>query len=93
MSDAIGEMEQLQTDLAACSEDCMIILHIAWIGIDDQEHEYDLYCDGLNIASEDMAEIAAAEAHALRQDLQAQCRQLAERTSGEGDFLQNYDMP
>ena len=93
MSDALGDMEQLQTDIAASNDDCMIVIHLAWIGIDNQEHEYDLYCDGMDIASENMAEIAAAEAHCLRQDLQTQCRQLAERTSGEGDFLQNYDMP
>lgn len=72
-SDALGEAEQLITDMQECTPDDVIIMRIEWIGHDDEEHEMELYCDGSNTAAECLAEIGEREAHELEQLLSRQC--------------------
>lgn len=72
-SDALGEAEQLITDMQECTPDDVIIMRIEWVGHDDEEHEMELYCDGSNTAAECLAEIGEREAHELEQLLSRQC--------------------
>ena len=76
-SDALGEAEQLITDMQECTPDDVIIMRIEWIGHDDEEHEMELYCDGSNTAAECFAEIGEREAHELEQILSRQCAVLS----------------
>lgn len=79
VSDGIGSMEQLQTDIAESTEDDVLAVHIEWIGRDGAAHQHDLLCSGIDTASECLAEIAARESHMLRETLS---RQLATMKSG-----------
>lgn len=88
-ADQIGGMEQLLTDIEESCEDDVIILHIEWIGRDDMKHEYDLYCDGSDTASECMTEIAEREVHDLRASLAYQCAVLSERGRHRQNHRQN----
>lgn len=88
-ADQVGDMEQLLTDLAESCEDDVIILHIEWVGRDDMQHEYDLYCGGLDTASECMTEIAEREVHDLREALAYQCAVLSERGRHRQNHRQN----
>lgn len=72
-SDALGEAEQLITDMQECTPDDVIIMRIEWVGHDDEEHGMELYCDGINTAAECLAEIGEREAHELEQLLSRQC--------------------
>lgn len=72
-SDALGEAEQLITDMQDCTPDDVIIMRIEWVGHDDEEHGMELYCDGSNTAAECLAEIGEREAHELEQLLSRQC--------------------
>ena len=72
-SDALGEAEQLITDMQECTPDDVIIMRIEWVGHDDEEHGMELYCDGSNTAAECLAEIGEREAHELEQLLSRQC--------------------
>lgn len=85
-SDALGEAEQLITDMQESCEDDVMILHIDWIGRDDEQHTLELYCDGSDTASECMTEIAEREVHDLQIILARQCAMLAE----EGRHRQNH---
>lgn len=76
-SDALGEAEQLITDMQECTPDDVIIMRIEWVGHDDEEHEMELYCDGSNTAAECFAEIGEREAHELEQLLSRQCAVLS----------------
>lgn len=77
-SDALGEAEQLITDMQESTADDVIVLHIEWLGRDDAQHSLDLCCDGDNTASECMAEIGEREAYELRQLLARQCAVLSD---------------
>lgn len=79
-SDALGEAEQLITDMAESDEDDIMVLHLEWIGRDNAAHEMSLYCDGVNTASECMTAIADRAVCELRQTLSRQCRML--KTAG-----------
>ena len=92
-ADQIGGMEQLLTDIEESCEDDVIILHIEWVGRDDVQHEYDLYCDGEDTASECMAEIAEREIHDLREALAYQCVVLSERGRHRQNHRQNDTDP
>ena len=72
-SDALGEAEQLITDMQGCTPDDVIIMRIEWVGHDDEAHGMELYCDGSNTAAECLAEIGEREAHELEQLLSRQC--------------------
>ena len=84
-ADAIGDMEQLLTDLASSSEDDVIVLHLEWVGRDARSHAFELYCNGADTASDCMTDIAEREAHDLRKELSYQCAVL----SGGGRHRKN----
>lgn len=76
----LQDMEQLITDLDLCSDDNQKIIQISWIGEDGENHEYDLYCNGTNLATECMQDIAQRETYDLRRVLSYQCDVLARAT-------------
>ena len=92
MSDALDDMEQLQTDLAASNPDDMIVVSLHWIGRDGQRRTFDVYCDGLNLQTESLLTLSECEAHMIRAELQDGCKALARRTSGENPH-ENNGMP
>lgn len=92
MSDALDDMEQLQTDLAASNPDDMIVVSLHWIGRDGQQRTFDVYCDGLNLQTESLLTLSECEAHMIRNELQDGCKALARRTSGENPH-ENNGMP
>ena len=79
---ALDDMEQLLTDLDTCTTDRQTVVQIRWLGDDGENHEHDLYCDGMNTATECLREIAEREAHDLRRLLAYQCQTLAGATRG-----------
>lgn len=89
-SDALGEAEQLITDMQECTPDDVIIMRIEWIGHDDEEHEMELYCDGSNTAAECLAEIGEREAHELEQLLSRQCAILSGHKRSRQSCRQRY---
>lgn len=89
MSDALDDMEQLQTDLAASNPDDMIVVSLHWIGRDGQQRNFDVYCDGLNLQTESLLTLSECEAHMIRTELQDGCKVLARRTSGENPHENN----
>ena len=76
----LHHMEQLLTDLSICTEDSQIVIGLSWVGEDGEEHSYDLYCSGVNLATECMQDIAEREIAELRAVLSSQCAQLAADT-------------
>lgn len=89
-SDALGEAEQLITDMQECTPDDVIIMRIEWVGHDDEEHEMELYCDGSNTAAECLAEIGEREAHELEQLLSRQCAILSGHKRSRQSCRQSY---
>ena len=89
-SDALGEAEQLITDMQECTPDDVIIMRIEWVGHDDEEHEMELYCDGSNTAAECLAEIGEREAHELEQLLSRQCAILSGHKRSRQSCRQRY---
>lgn len=92
MSDALDDMEQLQTDLAASNPDDMIVVSLHWIGRDGQQRNFDVYCDGLNLQTESLLTLSECEAHMIRGEIQDGCKALARRTSGDNPH-ENNGMP
>lgn len=76
-ADAIGEAEQLISDMQMSTPNDIIALHLEWIGRDDERHAVELYCNGLNTASENMICIGEREIHDLKIELARQCEILA----------------
>jgi hypothetical protein len=89
-SDALGEAEQLITDMQECTPDDVIIMRIEWVGHDDEEHGMELYCDGSNTAAECLAEIGEREAHELEQLLSRQCAILSGHKRSRQSCRQSY---
>lgn len=81
-NEALNGMEQLLTDLDTCTTDRQTVVQIRWFGEDGADHTHDLYCDGMNTATECLREIAEREAHDLRKLLAYQCQTLAGATRG-----------
>lgn len=76
-ADTIGDLEQLLTDLQQSCEEDITVLHMEWIGRDNEKHEYDLYCNGTDAATECMAAITECEVHDLRGLLAYQCEAIS----------------
>ena len=83
VSDKIGDLEQLRTDLTESTPDDVLSVRIEWIGRDNTAHTYDLICTGYDTASECLAEAAARESHLLRQELAKQCAALERSTQND----------
>lgn len=80
-SDAIEDLEQLQTDLKLCDPRTNVkAITLSWIGDDDENHEYTILCDGVNLNTEAIDEIAEREIYELRADLSYKTAVLSECT-------------
>lgn len=91
-SDAIGTMEQLETDIAESTADDVLIVRLVWLSRDGQNMEYELYLDGANLASDHITEIASRESHQLRKLLAYQVDSLQKSTRSAKNSVQNDDM-
>lgn len=72
-ADSIAEAEQLITDMQESAADDIIIMHIEWLGRDDQMHDISVSCDGINTATDCLISIGEREIHDLKSDLAHQC--------------------
>ena len=88
-SDDLHSMEQLITELDTCSEERQTVVRVSWTGEDGERHEHDLFCDGMNTATECLREIAEREAHDLRKVLAYQCETLAASTRSRRNGRRN----
>lgn len=84
-ADTIAELEQLCTDMQTSDRSDVMMLHLEWIGRDNEAHAIDLACDGENTCTESMIEISECEIHELKNDLSHQLAIL----SGEGRSRRN----
>lgn len=76
--DKIAELEQLGIDMEQSTVNDVMMLHIEWVGRDNEEHEIDLHCDGINACTADMIDIVEREIHDLKNELAHQCAILSE---------------
>lgn len=88
-SDDLHGMEQLVTELDTCSAERQTVVQISWTGEDGETHEHDLFCDGMNTATECLREIAERETHDLRRVLAYQCETLAAETRSRRNGRRN----
>lgn len=72
----LNAMEQLATDLRVSSPEMQIVLQITWLDFNGESHVYDLYCDGINTATESMQAVTEREIFELREALAYQCAEL-----------------
>lgn len=72
----LNAMEQLATDLRVSSPEMQIVLQITWLDFNGDSHVYDLYCDGINTATESMQAVTEREIYELREALTYQCAEL-----------------
>lgn len=72
----LNAMEQLATDLRVSSPEMQIVLQITWLDFNGESHVYDLYCDGINTATESMQAVTEREIYELREALAYQCAEL-----------------
>lgn len=84
-NDNLLMMQQLISDLSYTDADNQIVIQISWTDPSGKQNTYDLYCDGMNTASECFLKIAEREAHDIGTTLSAQCRRLSKATEGS-DF-------
>ena len=84
----LNAMENLATDLAASSPEMQIVLQIQWLGFDGEKYTYDLFCDGINTASDNLKEITEREIHELREELAYECAELNYETMHRRDSRQ-----
>ena len=88
-NDELVVMQGLIRDLSMCSVDNQLILQISWSDSDGNTNTYDLYCDGLNAATECISQIAKREIVDLRSTLSDQCSRLAMSTKSAPLFIRN----
>ena len=84
-NDNLLMMQQLISDLSYSDTDNQIVIQISWTDTSGKQNTYNLYCDGMNTASECFLKIAEREAHDIGTTLSAQCRRLSKATEGS-DF-------
>ena len=77
-ADTISEMEQLETDVQESHADDVMVLHMEWIGRDNERHAVELSCDGRNTISGCMEEICERQIHDLKNELAHQCAVLSD---------------
>lgn len=76
----INRLENLITDLNAAKPRRQIVLHVEWLSEEEEPQTYCLYCDGQNLATEKMIEIAEREIYDLRELFAYQCATLEKAT-------------
>lgn len=84
-ADTIAELEQLCTDMESSGRDDVMMLHLEWVGRDNESHAIDIACDGTNTCTESMIEICECEIHDQKNELAHQLAIL----SGEGRSRRN----
>lgn len=93
-ADIISEMEQLETDVQESHADDVMVLHMEWIGRDNERHAVDLSCDGRNTISGCMEEICERQIHDLKNELAHQCAVLsddARRRNKRRQYVQHQE--
>ena len=93
VADKIGEMEQLQTDIAESTPEDLLTVHMEWIGRDNKQHAYDLLCTGTDTASESLTAAAERESYMLREVLSRQCSALSGAERRTQNETQNEEKP
>lgn len=79
---ALNAAEQLMTELQTSSPERQIVVHMEWIGDNENVQAYDLYCDGYNMATDRMREIFEREINDLRNEFSYECSELQKATRG-----------
>lgn len=85
----LNAMEQLATDLRVSSPEMQIVLQITWLDFNGESHVYDLYCDGINTATESMQAVTEREIFELREALAYQLADLNHETMHEQNYERN----
>lgn len=85
----LNSMESLLTDLSVASPEMQIVLRLTWLDLDGEQHTYDLYCDGINTASESMRSVSEREVFELREALSYQLADLNRETMRRQSSRQN----
>lgn len=85
----LNAMEQLATDLRVSSPEMQIVLQITWLDFNGESHVYDLYCDGINTATESMQAVTEREIYELREALAYQLADLNRETMHEQNYERN----
>ena len=76
-------IEQLKEDVTSCSPDNQLPITLSWSSLaDGEQHEYDIYCDGLNTATECILDIIDREEHETQFRLSRQCERLSSTARG-----------
>ena len=76
-------IEQLKEDVTSCSPDNQLPITLSWSSpADGEQHEYDIYCDGLNTATECILDIIDREEHETQFCLSRQCERLSSTARG-----------
>ena len=88
-NDELVVMQGLISDLSMCSTDNQLVIQISWSDSNGKSNTYDLYCDGVNTASECLSQIAKREVFELRGTLSYQCSRLAKSTQNTPLFRKN----
>lgn len=76
-AETISELEELITDMQESKPRDVMVLHVEWIGRDNEKHAIDLSCDGRNTCTDAMVEICDAEINGLKNTLAYQCAVLS----------------
>lgn len=84
-AETISELEQLSTDMQESTPRNVMMLHVEWVGRDNERHAIDLACDGRNTCTDAMGEICESEISSLKNTLAHQCAVL----SGDARHRQN----
>jgi hypothetical protein len=66
-----------------------IVLQITWLDFNGDSHVYDLYCDGINTATESMQAVTEREIYELREALAYQLADLNRETMHERNNERN----
>ena len=85
----INRMENLITDLSAAKPNRQIVIHMQWLSEEEEAQDYCLYCDGQDLATEKMIEIAEREITELRAQFSYQCAALEKATRNRNNDRKN----
>lgn len=82
-SDRLHAIEQLKEDVSCCTPDSQLPITITWISpADGEQHEYEVFCDGLNTTTECILDIIDREEYEIQMRLSRQCERLSSTARG-----------
>lgn len=94
ISDAIYDLEQMETDLDCCNPRTNVkAITLCWLGEDDENHQYTLFCDGEDTNTEALKRIVRREIHDLRAEFSYKTAVLSECTRSGQNSGQNVRFP